>query len=368
MVPLSDRGSVMSVVKRSNSRFWYIQFQMNGKTFIKSSKTMDHKIAERMEVEWRAQLHRQFTLGEPERITLTEAVSLFLRSREGTPNHRGLYHYSKTVLRTLSHRKYLDDLTNSDLERYQQERLKDGLSPQTIYHQFSVVRGAVKTAKRLGFKVPSLDYPSVKIPKHKVRYLTLEEEGRLLAELDPNREQFGLLPLGVRPEKSKRQLQDCYDLVICLLDTGARYSEIADIRWDQIDLEQGMIGLWRSKVSNEGVIAMTRRVREVLARRYREREGDFVFTNNNGDKRGYATQSIRKAMKRAGLHEVRIHTLRHTLATRLIQNGMTVYEVKAILGHSDIRTTMRYAHLEQRQVATKARDLLEGLAVQILQR
>jgi site-specific recombinase XerD len=40
---------------------------------------------------------------------------------------------------------------------------------------------------------------------------------------------------------------------------------------------------------------------------------------------------------------------------------MTVYEVKAILGHSDIRTTMRYAHLEQRQVAIKARDVLEHL-------
>jgi site-specific recombinase XerD len=126
-----------------------------------------------------------------------------------------------------------------------------------------------------------------------------------------------------------------------------------------------MIGLWRSKVSNEGVIAMTKRVRAVFTRRYQESVGDFVFMNSEGGKRGYAPQSIRKAMRRAGLHDVRIHTLRHTLATRLIQNGMTVYEVKSILGHSDIRTTMRYAHLEQRQVATKARDLLEGLAVEI---
>jgi integrase len=351
----------MSVVKRSNSRFWYIHFQMNGKTFIKSSKTMDHKIAERMEVEWRAQLHRQFTLGEPERITLTEAVSLFLRSRAGTPNHRGLFHCSKTILRRLSYRKYLDELTNTDLERYQQDRLRDGLSPQTIYHQFSVVRGAVKTAKRLGFKVPSLDYPSVKIPKHKVRYLTLEEEGRLLAELDPNREQFGLLPLGVRPEKSKRQLQDCYDLVVCLLDTGARYSEIADIRWDQIDMDQGLIGLWRSKVSNEGVIAMTKRVRAVFTRRYQERGGDFVLTNSEGGKRGYAPQSIRKAMKRAGLHDCTIHTLRHTHASRLIQNGLSVYEVRAVLGHTDIKTTMRYAHLEQVSVTQKARDVINRL-------
>ena len=52
---------------------------------------------------------------------------------------------------------------------------------------------------------------------------------------------------------------------------------------------------------------------------------------------------------------------RHTLATRLIQNGMSIYEVQAILGHTDIKTTMRYAHLEQQQVAVKARDVLEEI-------
>ena len=56
-----------------------------------------------------------------------------------------------------------------------------------------------------------------------------------------------------------------------------------------------------------------------------------------------------------------MHTLRHTLASRLIQNGMSVYEVREILGHSDIKTTMRYAHLEQRQVTSKARDVINQL-------
>jgi len=66
-------------------------------------------------------------------------------------------------------------------------------------------------------------------------------------------------------------------------------------------------------------------------------------------------------MRRADLHGVRIHSLRHTLATRLVQNGMSIYEVKSILGHTDIKTTMRYAHLEQQQVAMKARDILEKI-------
>ena len=71
--------------------------------------------------------------------------------------------------------------------------------------------------------------------------------------------------------------------------------------------------------------------------------------------------AIRKAFHRAGLHDCSIHTLRHTHATRLIQNGMSIYEVKEILGHADIKTTMRYAHLEQREVSSKARDVMNRL-------
>lgn len=64
---------------------------------------------------------------------------------------------------------------------------------------------------------------------------------------------------------------------------------------------------------------------------------------------------------RAGLKDCRVHTLRHTSASRLIQNGMSVYEAREILGHSDIKTTMRYAHLELRQVTSKARDVINRL-------
>jgi site-specific recombinase XerD len=106
---------------------------------------------------------------------------------------------------------------------------------------------------------------------------------------------------------------------------------------------------------------MTDRVFEVLSRRDATKASSYVFCNRNGDARGYSAMLIRKAIQRAGLRDCRIHTLRHTHASRLIQNGMSVYEVKEILGHSDIKTTLRYAHLESRQVTSKARDVINHL-------
>ena len=56
-----------------------------------------------------------------------------------------------------------------------------------------------------------------------------------------------------------------------------------------------------------------------------------------------------------------IHDLRHTCASRLIQNGMSLYEVANVLGHVDIQTTQRYAHLERKDVSQRARDIMEAL-------
>jgi site-specific recombinase XerD len=53
------------------------------------------------------------------------------------------------------------------------------------------------------------------------------------------------------------------------------------------------------------------------------------------------------ARKRAGLPDVRLHDLRHTFASLLINNGRSIYEVQRLLGHTQIKTTQRYAHLTQ---------------------
>ena len=88
----------------------------------------------------------------------------------------------------------------------------------------------------------------------------------------------------------------------------------------------------------------------------------YVFCNEKGTgPRGYAAKGIRTAFKRAGLTDVRIHDLRHTCASRLVQNGMSLYEVSQMLGHVDVQTTQIYAHLENKDISKKARDIIENL-------
>ncbi len=210
--------------------------------------------------------------------------------------------------------------------------------------------------------VKELEYPKLKIDNKRLRFLSIEEEKRLIAELDPKIDLPYRPSYEDRPAKENRMRQDNYDLVILLLDTGARYGEIAGITWDRINMEENTINLWRPKVKNESIICMTSRVHEVLQRRSKEKQTDYLFTNEMGDgPRNHATSGIKKAMKRAGIKEFTIHDFRHTCASRLIQNGLSLYEVASILGHTDVQTTQRYAHLESRDVSQRARDIMEAL-------
>jgi len=351
----------MSVVKRGNSANWYIQFQFNGRTYIRSSRTASKKLAEQMEVEWRSRLHAEQFLGHRKSLTLRQAVEQFCESKRGTPNHKSLLVYAKVTARLLPMQKAMHELTSHDLERLKLDRLAQGIAPQTIKHNLNLIRGAWKLARKLGFQVNELEFPQIRLPKSPLRYLSGEEERRFLACLDPQRDIHGLAPYAQRRPEMQRRMQDAYDLVVLLLDTGARYGEIANILWSRIHLADHAISLWRPKVQNEATIYMTDRVYEVLSRRAATRTSAFVFTNSQGGPRGYVSEAIRKALRNAGLHDCRIHTLRHTHASRLIQNGMSVYEVREVLGHTDIKTTMRYAHLESRQVTSKARDVINQL-------
>lgn len=351
----------MSILKRGNSKYWYMQFQFNGETYIRSTRTSNKKTAEQMEVEWKAQVHSQQYRGQKQRISLANAFHKYKAAKQGIASYANLLAHENVLFRLLPVKKHIDEITAHDLEEFKQARVNEGVGAEIIKYGLLLVRGTWKFSKKLGYQVSELEFPTVKIPKVPLRYLSSEEESRLLCELAPNREGSGLKPMAERSEELKRVMQDAYDLVILLLDTGARYSEIANIEWQRIDLTNRAIHLWRSKVENETVLYMTDRVFEVLARREKTKSNPYVFNNRDGKARGYCTQSIRKAIFRAGLQRCRVHTLRHTHASRLIQNGMSIYEVREILGHSDIKTTMRYAHLESRQVTSKARDVINQL-------
>lgn len=349
----------MSLVKRSNSRFWYVQFQLDHQTIIRSTRTTDRKTAEKIAAKIRTEAINGLMTGEKKTITLKQALDRYLDSKAGTANHYNLVCHSRTILRLISGSIAVSRISSETLENFRQKRIRQGCKPQTIKHGINCLVGAIKMARRDGYLTTDIEPPQITIRNNAVRYLSIDEERRLLEQLDPQRQTEGLPPIDQRSVVRQMQLQDNYDLVVILLDTGARYNEIASLKWEQVDLANRSIRLWRSKVGNESVIFMTKRVFEIFARRSRRKTSSFVFTNSKGGPRGYSVIAIRKAIRRAGLTNCTVHTLRHTHATRLIQNGMSIYEVQTVLGHSDIRTTMRYAHLEQASTTSKARDVIE---------
>lgn len=351
----------MGVIRRGNSRYWYIQFQLYGKTYIKSSKTTDKRLAELSEAEWRSELVRNRIFHMPDRIELVRAFDDYCTSKQEQSNYRNLLRHCKALKLALRAHTYLDEIASADLEAIRLNELCAGKAGQTVKHRMNFIRGACKYAERLGNRVSTLVYPKIVVANGRLRYLSFEEEQRLLGAVDPTRHVKGLPPFDERLPRIRREMQDLSDMIVCLLDTGARYSEIATLRWPMIDMNNRTISLWRSKVKNESVLYMTDRLFEVLTRRFKERINEYVFLNRSDKARQYNSNSLRKAFDRAGLSDCSAHTLRHTHASRLVQNGLNLYEVKELLGHSDIRTTMRYAHIERQSITHRAMEVINRL-------
>jgi integrase len=323
---------VMRLTKRPNSPNWFLEVQFKNKKYVRSTKT-DHKPTARKLAE---DLYRQIQLesvkGPAKEITFKQAAERYFALREHTPSRSGLQGTMNTVLRMVDGNLLLSQITGKHLHDFVEQRKRDGRKPQTIKHGVQFICAVMKQAKREGYAVADIEKPSISVKPTRLRYLSIEEEHRLLKELDSNRLSNTV------PVQIQRNLQDNYDLIIILLDTGARYGEIAKLKWEQIDLEKRTINLWRSKVSNESLLFMTKRVFEVLERRFRTESKtnteNYVFCSNDGGPRKNNNIAIRKAFRRAGLHDCTIHTLRHTHATRLIQNGLSIYEVRSVLGHT----------------------------------
>ncbi|MGB8409968.1 MAG: hypothetical protein WCE58_08710 [Gallionella sp.] len=100
----------MSIVKRGNSKNWYMHFQFNGQTYIRSSRTTNKKVAESMEIEWKAKLHTETYQGRKQRITLADAFEQYKLSKQGIASYRNLIAHETVLRRLLPMKKHIDEV------------------------------------------------------------------------------------------------------------------------------------------------------------------------------------------------------------------------------------------------------------------
>ncbi len=149
---------------------------------------------------------------------------------------------------------------------------------------------------------------------------------------------------------------DLYDFIILLVMTGCRQSEVLNLKWDNVHLSKRhfVVRNTLSKTKRTMYKYLNQTAFDVLERRLKNKIGDYVFTNpKTGDNIKSFNKGWQLCKKRAKIN-CRMHDLRHIYASWLVQKGVPIYTVKELLGHGDIASTQRYAHLDY---ATKVQAL-----------
>lgn len=252
--------------------------------------------------------------------------------------------------------RHLDEIRKDDIIALHHGRRAEGAAPGSANRLLILLRYMFNLALR--WEVPGLTKnPTANVPlfeenNKRERYLTQDEARRLYEAV------------------SKSENTMLAFIVPALIMTGARKRELLDAQWSHLDLTQR---LWRIPISksgkarhvplSDGLIQLLAQIKDLQAGWPAPLNAcPWVFANPATGKPYVSIfQAWNTARKRAGLPEVRIHDLRHSFASFLINNGRSLYEVQKILGHTQVRTTQRYAHLAQETLLEAANTAVNAL-------
>jgi integrase len=229
---------------------------------------------------------------------------------------------------------HLDQIRHQEVVDLHQTMLDKGYAKATCNRAIVHLRRAYNLGKR--WKIPGAesnpcaDVPLFEPNNARERFLSVEETIRLHAEL------------------GKSENPQLKNIIALLLLTGCRKRELLDSKWEHFDLERRS---WRIPMSKSGkarFVPMSSSVLVILETLPRWKNCPYVVPNPETFQ-PYTSifRSWNTARKNAGLAEVRLHDLRHSMASNMVNSGRSIYEVANVLGHSQIKTTQRYAHLSQ---------------------
>ena len=195
----------------------------------------------------------------------------------------------------------------------------------------------------------------------RLRYLTEEEIAKLLKECpDPS------VPW-LKRERGRiigSQAPYLKDFVVIALNTGMRKGEILSLKWTQI--RNGFIYLEKTKTDDARQVPINRDLGECLKgiRKRQHLISQYIFSDGSGGFIRDIKTAFKSALIRAGITDFRPHDLRHTFASHYLMRGGSLKGLKEVLGHKDIKMTMRYAHLSK-EFAREEIQILNGLTTSV---
>ncbi len=265
-------------------------------------------------------------------------------------NRAGIEDKSRYVnhLKSRFDNKRLDEIKPFDLERMKAEMAKAEIAPKTISHCLGLIRAMYNKAEDWSLYQGPNPVKKVKMPivqNARDRFLTFKEAKALLHELKRN----------VRFKKQYRELKDpkLHDITLLSLHTGARASEIFNIRGKDIDFLNGLIALRDTKNTETRYAPMTESIRKILACRMPKDPNNYIFTDAKGQKIKEVSNAFEKVVDRLKFNEgvsdprqrIVFHTCRHSFASWLAIQGIPILTIARLMGHKNIAMSERYSHL-----------------------
>jgi integrase len=207
-------------------------------------------------------------------------------------------------------------------------RLKRPVTPATINRELALLRHMLRLAEEWGYIARAPRIRLGKEPEGRIRWLEVDEERRLL---------------GACRTSQNRQLAA---IVTIAIETGMRAGEIMGLTWERVDLSRGVFRLERTKSGRRREVPMRQGVYDLLATLPGHREGRLW-------REGRIRTAFENAVGTAKLDDFTFHDCRHHFASWFMMRGGSLQALREILGHRDIKLTLRYAHLSPGHLRTE---------------
>lgn len=240
----------------------------------------------------------------------------------------------------------VEDLSVKQIDDYVLHLEQKGNTNATINRKLSSLSKMLKFALDREYitKIPKIE--KKKESNGRIRWLTDEEEKNLIGYFN------------------ETHRKDLCNLIVFLLETGARVGEALSVNWKDVD--RNVVSFWDTKNNTPRSVPITRKVAIALASQNgaqteteetQKRDGPFCHIDYS--EFHYLWQKAKNSLGFKDDDQFVPHCLRHTCASRLAQAGVPLITIKEFMGHKSIQVTMRYAHLAPNQLE-KAREALES--------
>lgn len=318
--------------RRAESVHWWISYTgPDGRQIRRSSETAIYEDAKAIEQKLRAESHEQRKRAGPRARAgnFDTVLAEYLTPRITRRTRTTARHLAATFSG-----QHIGQITAHSVRIYITNRKAAGAAPATVNKELAMLSAAINSYNY--HHSTSLINPvrglKQREPEGKLRWLTRDEYECLVAASSDH----------IR------------DFVRLACNTGMRRGEALGLTWDRVDFGRRLVTLEAEHTKSRkrrSVPLNTEALAALSSRAIAGTGSEYVFCGRSGPigdiKKGFAA-----ACRRAGLRDVSPHTCRHTFASWLVTAGVSLYEVRDLLGHSTIKLTERYAHLAPENLRT----------------